>query len=652
MSAIAGIVKSDANEHLDTTVEAMCRIQSHRGPHGTSVSSLPGACLGRALLALGLGDRAGSAGPVVDKDAMVAVTFDGILFGRDDLARKLGLDDAASESDGMLVLRSYLKWNSYCAEHLDGIFSFAVWNWKDRVLLAARDRMGEKPFYYHVGPSGELTFASEIKALMKHGRVRRDLDYEAIFHYLHEKGFTSPRTPLAEVSSLQPGYCLEWKNGRITLRPFWDIPHIPEKIDDEERVLATFRELLTGAVRERIIDDAQPGLLFSGGIDSSLLLGMLDSIYPAGIKTFTIVTGSDKLALEFSRSLSLRFGTKHTEIELTAQKIARNLGDLLWYLSTPTVHSILAYFCTSEAQQHGVRSIFSGHMADSIVQSSWLARIAMPAEKLLAPLKLLPRGFRTALYDRGERMLRWTNRTDLPGLSRHFTLLYLYLRRKRGLSQWYGSRSYPDQIARLFDREINRKGWTSPADIYRDLFPLVGSDAMDERNVYTVIKAGAGPSALINYESIAAAFSMQMQTPFLDQQLVEFARSIDVRLRGKEGSGKYILKKLCSDMVSGECAAQAKAGFILPFDTWLRSDLWPIVEETLSPATIRQRGIFDEGRLTALCREYYEGSADLSWVDIWAFVVLEIWMRLHLDSTPGELSRPSGDWSGLISAGG
>jgi len=163
---------------------------------------------------------------------------------------------------------------------------------------------------------------------------------------------------------------------------------------------------------------------------------------------------------------------------------------------------------------------------------------------------------------------------------------------------------------------------------------------MDERTGYCIIRAGSGQSALINYKSIGAAFAMQMQTPFQDQQLVEFSRSISSRIRGKDDNEKYILRTLCREFVSPECAAQRKAGFILPFDGWLRAELWPIVEDTLSRASVERRGFLDYGKVAAMSAAYRSGRSSLSWVDIWAPVVLEIWLRTHCDPSPEGLGHP------------
>jgi asparagine synthase (glutamine-hydrolysing) len=374
------------------------------------------------------------------------------------------------------------------------------------------------------------------------------------------------------------------------------------------------------------------------------MLGVLSRVTDKRIKTYTIATGTPELPLVLSRRTASQFNTDHTELQLDAHSMAGNVSDLVWYLSAPTVHSILAYFCCREAHKQDVSSIFSGHMADSVFQAEWFARLVIPIERFLAPLRLIPETIRERMYVVSEKSLRKAAEKRRNRFERYRGLVYQYFRYKRGVSSQYGSGSHPDELVRLFSPEVDRSAWSPTSKIYRDFYRTCGSSRMDERIGYGIMRVGAGPSALINYESIAAAFGMQMQTPFMDQQIVEFSRRIPFHIRGKNNSEKHILRTLCSQFVSPECAFQQKASFVLPFDEWLRSDLWPIVEETLSRRTIERRGIFDYDRIAAMCAGYRNAASRLSWVDIWAFVILEIWFREHCDPRPEKLAYPSGDW--------
>jgi asparagine synthase (glutamine-hydrolysing) len=196
-------------------------------------------------------------------------------------------------------------------------------------------------------------------------------------------------------------------------------------------------------------------------------------------------------------------------------------------------------------------------------------------------------------------------------------------------------------VRTLFDPGVKQTGWTSPADIYRECFKKSGSSNLDERSVYTIIRAGAGPSALANYESIAAARGVQMQTPFLDQQFVEYARKVPFAIKGKHNSSKYVIRELCREFVSPEYARIPKGSFILPFEQWLRADLWPIVEGTCSRESIARRGIFDYDAVWKYLIDYKRGASRTIWVDVWALVVIELWLRYHCDPAADALAAPS-----------
>jgi asparagine synthase (glutamine-hydrolysing) len=646
MAAIAGIVNVESTEDLAPVVGAMCDIQEHRGPHGKGTAALTGGVLGQCAFRFCPPFDAADKIPVVLHDYNAAAVFDGILFNKVALGKELNLDeaDAARRPDESILIRCYQRWGHDCVNHLDGIFSFAIWDWDNKILFAARDRLGEKPFYYYHASSGEFIFASQIKALLKTGRVSKELDLEAISIYLYEKAFYSDQTPLKHIHALPPGHCLELRNNSVKVTQYWDIPYIPEKIYEVDYAVSKSRELLLSAIEERMAGIDNPALLLSGGVDSCLLLGLMNAMSPRKITTVTMTSGTGDKQIAMASKLSEQFKTDHLEVELDPYKFGGALADFVWYCSLPTVGSILPFFASQEMQKRNITVAFHGHMADNTFDAEWLPGLFMPIEEKLTFLKVIPESLRVGIYGLGEKSLRTTLHNRPKGFLRHLTLLYLYFRRKRGLSKWYNSGLMPEEISRFFNPAISQKEWRHPADIFRELYHKSGSGKMAERSTYAAQKAGSGPSALLNYESVAAAHSIQMQAPFQDQQLIEFSRALSHEVKGTDGIGKYITRRLCSEFTSRESAEQKKAAFILPYRDWFCTDMWPIMENALSRESIERRGIFQYDRINELCSRYRSGDPTLSGADISAPVILEIWMRTHCDPLPADLSKPSGDW--------
>lgn len=648
MSAIAGIVTRDINDKVKRIVEHMCNIQSHRGPYTGDVEAFQGACLGHRSHAPSHGERFERKERIVFKPEQIAIVFDGMLFNRADLAKTLGIGARAVDivPDSELALRSYLRWGTGCAEHLDGVFAFAIWDRRDRTLYAARDRLGERPFFYHLGGDGEFTFASEIKAILVNGRVPRIPDCEAIYQYLGDKGFVQPRTPITGLYALQPGHWLRWHNGAATLEMYWDVPFISKKVTEASCALSNVKELVRRSVEERLTGIDTPALLFSGGVDSSLILGVMKTITDAPVKTYTVTTGLRDVQLQLVHKLAREHQTIHTEIDIGPSTIAENLLDFVWHLSTPTVGSILTYFCAKEARANDVTLFMNGHFAEWVLSTTfWLFRFSRFIEWIMQPFILLPEHTRVDIYDIGERLLRrYDSRESGAKVYKLIKVMHAYLVKKRGIPRTYGASLYPDEIASLFSPNIFRKNWISISDVYRDIYGRCPSHDIYEETVYGYMKLGLGINMLNNYESSAAASSVQLLTPLVDQQLLEYAQSISFDVKSKGGNNKYIPRELCRHFVSDECADQPKAGFVIPLGTWLRGPLWPIVDETLSRDSIERRGIFDHDKVASLCRRFKRGEPGLDYVEVWALVILEIWLRLHCDPKPEELAKPSHNW--------
>ena len=649
MSAIAGIVQRSLGPDRCDLVRSMCDLMDHRGPHGTEILSDGPAYLGQSTLNYGLIEPGTQPhGPARADAGNLIVVWDGELFNKRELDLLLGLsgEPTAAETLGAC----YRKWGTDCASHIDGQFALAIWDARQRTLFLARDRLGEKPLYYHLSPAGDLVFASEIKAILKDARVPREIDHRAVYYYLFDKAFSMENTPLQSVRSLPAGYWLLYRGGAIEKRQYWDIPLVPEKITDEDTVLSTSRDLLLAAVGERVAASRFPAVLLSGGIDSCMLVGTASAVTDRRFMTVTLVSGARGEQIDFARSIAQRFNTEHIEVALDGAELRNSFEDFAWSLSKPTVGSICNYFCSRVAARHGADMAMTGHMADMIFAAEWFAFYAHLFDVTLAPFALLSEKRRVAVYDRFERALRgYIGQT--AGWQRHLTKLYLYFRRKRGLPFSYGSGLLPDQVFEMFEPHVADPAWGSPADFYRMLFRRSGSRNMAEQNGYTILKAGIGPSALLNYEAVGGAFGLRVHEPFLDQQLIEFSRAIPQKIRCMGTAGKYINRKLCEQLAAPEYAAQKKDVLSLPFARWLREDLAPIVADTLSPESLRRRGFLRPAAVGNLVERFRGGDPALGWSDLLAFVVLEVWLRLHVDPPAERLARPAPSGKAAVTGG-
>ncbi len=649
MAAITGIITPGKAEDLSVTVAAMCEIQTRGESGSASVWCGNGACLGRSPLRRSREECSPSTGPLPLPDGTAAIVWDGFLMNGAQLAHQLGL--AEDSADQAIAMACWRKWGTECASKLDGTFAFAVWDGKNGTLYAARDRLGEKPLYYSLTSSSDLIFASEIKGILRSGMVPRDLDPGAIYRFLIDKGFNWDETPLEKVRSIPPGYWMKWRGGDPVLGEYWDIPLVEEKISDVSEALDRSRELLLEAVAERISGESDPAVFLSGGIDSSLLLGVCAAVTDRRIMTVTLVPGAKPPQVEVARSLAEKFGTRHVEVGLEARELGEHLEDFVWCLSKPTPGSIMNYFCSKAASAAGASTVISGHMSDSIFQADSFAEYACDMDRIFSMFRIIPEKTRVRIYGAGEHGLR-SFESGGNIFARQLMKMYQYFRKKRGMSKWFGSGLHPEEARSLFSPSLHPENWSEPADFYRWMYKKCGSSNIFERLGYTVIRGGLIPSAILNYESIGSAFGLRVEGPFHDQQLVEFSRSIPHEIRNTGGNSKYIPATLCAEFATAESAIQKKGVLSLPFSLWIAEDLRPIVESALSKESIDRRGLFDHGNMQKLLERHRQGDAVLSWADILAPVIIELWLRSHVDPKPEDLSRPSSEWACEILSSG
>ena len=646
MSAIAALVSSGTLEGAREIVARMNAVQAHRGGEGADVRMLDGAVLGRQLRLYDIPAAHGAGRGETVLGDRTAIAFDGRIFNTTELARELGVrcDPMSSVRDDAIVLRSYERWGRDCVSRLHGNFAFALWDSEKKILLAARDILGEKPLFYHLAPDGELTLASEIKAILRNDRVPRRIDHEAIAQYLFEKAFIQPRTPLVDVLALMPGQRLLWRDGSITLEDFWTVRHDDERITDEGYAIKQYRDTLLGAISERLPrDGSSPGLLYSGGTDSNLLLGMLHRVTDRRIRTYTVIDGMSERDLAYSRRLAQRFGTDHAEIRLGPRRIADNLLDQVWFYNTPGVGAFQAYFSTLAAKEKGTTVAYTGLGVETTLDPPWFISYMSPAERLLSPLRALPESVRTAVYGLSERMLRRAAArcTSRFKLRQTVQMLYSYILFKHGLFPWYGTGYTQKQIESLFSSGIDRTGWVPARETYRELYRACERVGLHERSNCVLLRKGLTINGMPKFEGAAAMNNVLLQFPFLDQKVIEFSLRIPFEFKCRNGFNKYILRENCREFVSDECAELSKQDFAPPFGRWVMGDLRPVVREILSRESIESRGIFDYEKIASVLDELDEGKTALNWIDIWALVTLELWFRLHVDPAPADVSKHS-----------
>ena len=524
-------------------------------------------------------------------------------------------------------MHAYEQYGEDCVTHLDGMFAFAVWDVARRTLMLARDRMGEKPLYYHAGPD-VFAFGSELRALLEHPAVPRRLSFEGLSRYLAFEHLPAPHSVLTDVAKLPPGHLLTVSPGsKPRIVRYWDLAFAPDGSVDEEEWVDRLTRQLQASVRSRLVSDVPLGIFLSGGVDSSAIVAMAAPLSPARpLKTFTIGFSEptyDERA--FARAVATRFGTDHEEAVFSPRDAARLLEEVGHLLDEPLVDpSFLPIYLLSRTARRAVTVVLSGDGGDELFC-----------------------GYPTFLADRGVRWVRrlpegvqrWAARTvnRLRPSARYGSAEFLLKQFFRGLphspevrTQLLLGGSTAREQSGLFSAAV--RSALAGFDPYEELAHGVAEVprlAPVDRMIYQHCKYYLAGQNLVAVDRASMACGLGVRAPLLDHALVELASQIpaDLKLRGWQT--KYILKRALRGQLPAAILARRKQGFGAPIGAWLRGPLRRALEERLAPDRVSRLGLFDPAATSRLVVEHVEGRTDHRKL-LWALMMLDAWCEHYL----------------------
>jgi asparagine synthase (glutamine-hydrolysing) len=509
------------------------------------------------------------------------------------------------------------------------MFSFALWDRKRQRLLAARDRFGKKPFnYYWDGP--RFLFGSEIKSILEAG-IPREINPIALDEYLAYRYVPTPHTLLHGVLKLPAAHILTYENGLVDVKRYWELPFTPTSQDDEATAIERIRVLLREAVQVRLMSEVPLGAFLSGGIDSSLVVGLMSQMMSQPVKTFSVgFEEKDYSELPYARQIAKHFSTDHHEF-VVRPDIMSILPDLVWAYDEPFADASMlpTYYVSKLAREH-VTVVLTGDGGDEIFggytpyrREYWIDRVPPFARFILGHASsLMPDGMR------GKKRLRsWLSdpalrsvlaKTTFPETAR--SLIYS--------DDYYAHVRDHDPLGRQMDE-------------YRAASHLDITTQMQRVDVRCYL----ADDILVKVDKASMFNSLETRAPLLDQYLAEYLASLPSALRMHNGVLKYLLKKVGADMLPAEILARPKQGFGVPIKHWFRGDLTGCASDWLDSSRARQRGIFAPQFIRDLLNAHKEVETRSD--AIWTLLCLEHWFRIYMDNASGgRASRPLGQGIG------
>jgi asparagine synthase (glutamine-hydrolysing) len=579
----------------------------HRGPDDEGVFAADSIGLG--FRRLSIIDLASGHQPMANADRSVWIAYNGELYNFRELRGVLESKGYIfrTKSDTEVVLQAYEAFGRACLEYLRGMFAFAIWDGQRSELVLARDRLGIKPLYYTMH-EGTFLFASEIKAILQWPGIPRAIDPVALRQYLRWRYVPGPLTMFEGIFKLQAGHVLVVADGHLSVSRYWDLPLDGEvlSLDGAERLL---RDRVEECIKGHLVGDVPLGVFLSGGIDSTVVTGMMAGMVPDAVQSFSVgyPSGSAVDETGFARVAATHFRTVHRELILGPQQFWGFLPRLVWHLDEPVADpaSIPLYFLSKFARDF-VTVVLSGEGADEILAGYSIYHKMMWLERVRRLPWLLPLGLPFVGRKLG-RYLEWAT-VPLEGRYRGVSAIFSEAEVERLLGHNWGSEEPQDFGAAYFDRTAG-------------LDPL-------KRMLYFDLKVWLPDDLLVKADKMTMATSMELRVPFLDHTLVEWAWRLpsNVQLRGR--TGKYLLRRATADLVPVEILNRPKQGFVIPVREWFRDGL---AQKARLLMVHEQSGhsLFNVKEVEALIGRHERGREDLSEA-LFTLVLLSFWHRVFI----------------------
>ncbi|NLX97684.1 MAG: asparagine synthase (glutamine-hydrolyzing) [Rhodopirellula sp.] len=641
MCGITGAIWTEPDRAIDEpTLRRMVETLRHRGPDDEGVYTsqhrlrpgyglVPGVALG--FRRLSIIDLACGRQPMSNEDGTVWVVFNGEIYNHGDLRRRL--EGAGhrfrTRSDTEVIVHLYEDEGPDVFTHLNGMFAIAIWDENRRQLVLGRDRLGQKPLVYRQ-EVGRLSFASELKSLLEIPGTPRELDPQAVDEYLTYQYVPHPRTIFRGITKLPPGHRAVYRDGDLSVSPYWR----PDFNWEENRPAADYatelRELLTSSVQMRLQSEVPLGAFLSGGVDSTIIVGLMQQLSGEPVRTFSIgfpVAEYDET--HYARIVAERLGTIHEEFRVEPDALDV-LPKLVWHYDEPFADSsaIPTWYVSQLTRRHvtvaltgdGGDELFAGYPRYRAV---WLAggfdRFPSAAKRLLAGgyWQKLPASPRQKSIRR--RLKRFTQSLASSPIRRYLEWISIFGEARRADLYTDGFLlSLPDSDPIRFLEEAQRRSAQRDAVTSLSLTDLV-----------TYL-----PCDLMNKVDIASmAHGLECRQPLLDYRVVELAAKMPLHLKFRHGRGKRIFMETFADLLPKQVRRRRKMGFGVPLDHWFRGPLAGFAREVLLDSRTTGRGLFREEAVRGLLEDHIAGRFDHAY-RLWSLLFLELWQRRWLDGYP------------------
>jgi asparagine synthase (glutamine-hydrolysing) len=593
----------------------------HRGPDSQGVQEFDSCLLVNARLSIiDLSDRGRM--PMSSQDGQTWITYNGETYNAAELRAELEQRGHSfrTTSDTEVVLHLYQEYGERFVKKLRGMFTFAIWDVRDRKLVLGRDRLGIKPLYLHES-GGHLTFASELKTLLASGLVPRQLDPAGLRAFLQLGHIPPPWSAIRDVTPLLPGHIGVWRDGQWRTEPYWSLSPNSSSPSSTNHLAADLSEVLLDAMRNHLVSDVPVLIFLSGGTDSACLGALARAAGAQNLSAMTVGFGEAEFdESDLTRRTAEALGIPLEVVSLEARRVEADLDHAVWALDEPSVDGLNSYWISKLGAEAGFKVALSGQGGDELFGGydslPWFERF----NKVARWARPLPSGPFGRLLDQDAFPFRWRKLSYLVGADDPFVAAQL------AVKVLFLDRD----VGELMSPTFPRNGHHAEAREHLAYWSKkVENEDLRERLAFMDIHTHLEPRLLRDLDAMSMAHSIEVRPVFLDHRVVEFLLPVPSSIRMQQ-------KKLLLDAVKvflppallADLASRRKRTFTFPFQRWLSHDLRNVLKEAFAPDRLCQTGVLNPAAVNRLWDHYERSEGAVGWSRIWNLFVLQRWCEL------------------------
>lgn len=619
MCGINGIYQFGGFKMSSDILPKMNKTLEHRGPDAEGVYVDTHIQLGHKRLSIiDLDERANQP---FESDRFVLV-FNGEIYNYRAIRTQLTDYSFKTNSDTEVVLAAYQKWGAHCLRSFNGMFALAIWDKQKKELFIARDRLGIKPLYY-VLTDDEIIFSSSLKSILSTELIDRKIQPDSLVDFLRFQTVHAPYTIIEGVFCLMPGQQLTMNEADgPKFEYYWKLTvDFQTSKDDLETTKQNVRSKLTESVERRLVSDVPFGAFLSGGIDSSIIVGLMSQIQEQKVNTFSVVFQENEFSeREYAKMIADKFQTDHHEIELSVNEFKDLIPDALSFMDHPSGDGPNTFVVSKKTKEAGVKMALSGLGGDelfggysifeqirAVQQKKWLKSFPAYARKPMANMYHAVKG------DVASSKIKALMRQEL------FDMEYIY--------QFYRQVLMDDQIAKLV--QVDKLPRNQSLNIAHELvgYRKVGWELPSiSRTSVAEISTYMQNVLLRDSDQMSMAHALELRVPFLDHELVEFVLGIPDKFK-RPITPKKLLVDSFVDLLPQEVYDRPKMGFVLPYEKWMKEELKDFCVERLEE--VKNISIVRSTQIDHIWNKFLNGNKRYTWSRIWPLVVLGDWMKTN-----------------------